>query len=117
MLSGIHFKFTSPTEITALEKAASALSLIEGVEKAIFFGSRMRGDFEGPSDLDILIVITEISLKDQVIRALHDIELEQDVPISPTIMTVKEYETNKRMRSGFIENVEREGGVLYDFKR
>ncbi|MEW6417063.1 MAG: nucleotidyltransferase domain-containing protein [Nitrospirota bacterium] len=113
----IYNRLASYSEITALKKIAVSLSGITGVEKVVFFGSRLRGDFKGLSDMDIMIIISDISLKDKIISILHDIELEYDVPISPVIFTGKEYEMNKRLKSSFVENIEREGLVLYDIKR
>jgi uncharacterized protein len=104
-------------EIKALKRIAYASEAISQVESVVFFGSRARGDFDGSSDMDMLIVITDIRAKDRVIGVLHNIELEYDVPISPVIFTSKEYGINKKLKSSFIENVEKEGIVLYDSKR
>lgn len=109
-------RLASESEISALKEIALSLSALSGVEKVFFFGSRSRGDFDGSSDMDILIVVSDIHIKDKVIRVLHDIELEYDVPISPVIYTGTEYETNKKFGSSFIENIENEGIVLYDSK-
>jgi predicted nucleotidyltransferase len=109
-------KLANDTEINALEKVAKSLSAFQGVEKVVFFGSRVRGDFVGSSDMDLLIIITDIEIKNIVISTLHNIELEFDVPLSPVIFTIREYEINKKLKSSFIENVEREGIVIYDSK-
>jgi len=110
-------KLAQKAEINALERIAQSLSAIPEIQRVIFFGSRARGDFNGSSDLDILIVIKDIKAKNKVISVLYDIELEYDVPISPVIFTSKEYGINKKLKGSFIENVEREGIVLYDSKR
>ena len=109
-------KLAQKTEINALEKIAQFLSVIPKVERVVFFGSRARGDFNGSSDLDILIVIKDIKAKNKVISILYDIELEYDVPISPVIFTSREYGINKKLKVSFIENIEKEGIVLYDFE-
>lgn len=101
-------------EIKALEKAVKNLSLVMGVEKIIAFGSRVRGDFKGDSDLDLLIILNNIGIKNRVISILHDIELEFDVPISPVIFTNKEYNINKKLKSSFIENLQKDGITIYD---
>lgn len=110
-------KLAQDAEINALEKVAESLSAFPEVERVIFFGSRARGDFDGSSDIDLLIVVTDIRIKNSVISILHDIELEYDVPISPVIFTSREYGINKKLKSSFIENLEREGIVLYDYNR
>lgn len=109
-------KFAIDSEVNALKKIAISLSNLPETEEIVFFGSRSRGDFNGSSDMDILVVITDIRVKNKIVSLLHDIELEYDVPISPVILTSKEYEINKKLKSGFIENLEREGIVIYDSK-
>jgi len=69
-------KLAQKAEINALERIAQSLSAIPEIEQVIFFGSRARGDFNGSSDLDILIVIKDIKAKNKVISVLYDIELE-----------------------------------------
>ncbi|GAB4424055.1 MAG: hypothetical protein OHK0032_18820 [Thermodesulfovibrionales bacterium] len=105
------------SEVNALRQIALSLSSLPETEKVVFFGSRSRGDFDASSDMDILIVISDIRIKDKVISILHDIELEYDGPLSPVIFTEREYAVNKKLKSSFIENVEREGIVIYDSKR
>lgn len=56
-------KLAQKPEINALERIAQFLSAIPKVERVVFFGSRVRGDFIGSSDLDILIVIKVIYKK------------------------------------------------------
>lgn len=107
-------KFAQDAEINALERVTKSLSALPEIERIVFFGSRARGDFNCSSDIDLLIVVTDIRIKNRVISILHDIELEYDVPISPVIFTSREYEINKKLKSSFIENLEREGIVLYD---
>lgn len=101
------------SEVEALDKVAHGLSTLPEVERAVLFGSRSRGDFEGLSDFDLLVIVSDIRIKDRVIGILHDIELKYDMPISPVIFTSKEYGMNKRLKSGFVENIEKEGIVLY----
>jgi predicted nucleotidyltransferase len=111
------FKYAVKSEAEALDKAASSLAAIPGVVKVVVFGSRVRGDFSGASDWDILVVVADISLKHPVIHALHDIELEFEIPLAPVIFTSKEYLVNQELKSSFFENIEREGVVVYDAQR
>lgn len=106
-------------EVTALRILTEALQKITEVLKIVVFGSRIRGDFRESSDMDVMVIIRnmEIETKNAVVRILHDVELQYDVPISPVIYTRNEYEMNKRLKSNFIEQVENEGIVLYDSER
>jgi len=117
MMDRISLKLAQRAEIDALERIALSLSAFSETEKVVFFGSRARGDFDGSSDMDVLVVISDIRVKNRMISVLHDIELEYDVPVSPVIFTSREYKVNKRLKSRFIENIEREGIVLYDAER
>lgn len=103
------------SEITALKEAATTLSAYHDVLKVVVFGSRVRGDFTGDSDMDVLVVISraDLDLENKVIHALGELEFEYDVPFSPVVFTKREYDINKSMGSPFITNVEREGIVLY----
>ncbi len=109
-----HLILSIPSEDAALEAVQKALSTVKEVKKVVVFGSRVRGDFHGESDLDLLIVLTGLEVKDRVIKILHDIELDYEVPISPLVLTEKEYKKNKELKSRFIENIETQGVLLYD---
>ena len=110
-------KLAKDAEIRALEKITTSLADIPQIEKIVFFGSRARGDFRGSADLDVLLILSDIRIKNRAIGILHDIELEYDVPISPVIFTKREYEINEKMKSKFIANVGKEGIILYDPNR
>jgi predicted nucleotidyltransferase len=108
----------TPAERKALKRIAREAALHPRLERLVAFGSRIRGDFHGDSDLDILVLVRDITAKDEIIAFLYRIETEYDVPLAPVIYTVAEYETNRRLGSRrFVENVEKEGVVLYDAQR
>ena len=117
MLNKFSLKLAKQSEIEALKKITLSLSTFPEIDLVVFFGSRARGDFEGHSDMDLLVIIKDISLKNQVIGVLHDIELDYEVPISPVIFTSREYAMNKKLKNGFVGNIEKEGVVLYDSQR
>ncbi len=107
----------TPAERKALERIAQEAALHPMLERLVAFGSRIRGDFHGDSDLDILVLVHDIAAKEEIVAFLYRVETEYDVPLSPVIYTVAEYETNRRMGSRFVDNVEKEGVVLYDAQR
>ena len=111
------FRLADRSEKEAIEKISSELSNLSEIEKVVIFGSRVRGDFDAFSDLDVLIVVKKIAVRHRVIHALHEIEMAYDIPLSPVIYTVREYAMNKKLKSNFISNVEREGVVIYDAHR
>jgi uncharacterized protein len=66
------------------------------VERVILFGSKVRGDFDQSSDIDLLVV-TSCSLdwrqEKAVVEMLFDIGMEHDVIFSPLFASVQEWET------------------------
>lgn len=75
------------------------------------FGSKVRGDFNKDSDIDILLLLRKKSLKvrEDVYDILFDIDPYYELRISPRIMSSYEYRKNAELHSPFIENVEKEG--------
>lgn len=102
------------SETEALERLAAAAVDCPGIIRIVVFGSRVRGDFHGDSDLDLLVVVENLECKDGVIHLIHDLELVYDVPLSPTLYTRHELEENKRLGSAFFRNIESEGIIVYD---
>lgn len=103
-----------PHEREAVRRAASALAALRGVRRVVVFGSRVRGDFHGESDLDVLVVVDDIVLKNAVIHELHEIEMDLDVPLAPVIFTTREIDINRALGSPFLDNIDREGLVIHD---
>lgn len=93
-------KLAKDAEIRALGNITASLADIPQVEKIVFFGSQARGDFRGSSDLDVLLVLSDIRVKNRAIGILHAIELEYDVPISAVIFRKREYEINEKWKDG-----------------
>jgi len=75
------------------------------------FGSKVRGDVDAHSDIDILIIVKEYNtpLVDKIVDAQVDYLLEYDANLSPVIFSEAEYNKNTAMGSPFFKNIEREG--------
>jgi predicted nucleotidyltransferase len=106
--------FALDSEKRALNELSRGASRIPTILRLVAFGSRVRGDFRGDSDFDILVIIKDISERAQVVRFIYDVEVETDAPLSPVIFTEAEYRKNRALCNPFVMNVEREGVVLYD---
>lgn len=87
------------------EKFSSRLMLIK------LFGSKARGDFHKESDIDILIVIKEITKKDKdLISALSfEISLKYKVFISELIFSELTWKAYQEKRFSLARNVDGEG--------
>lgn len=86
------------------------------LKKVILYGSYARGDYDKNSDIDIMI-LTDLNDKEIIeyrmkVRDLAcDIELENDIMISPLIRNVDKY--NQRVNViPFYMNVQKEGVVI-----
>lgn len=75
------------------------------------FGSRVRGDHHGDSDLDLLVVVGQRT--PEVERAVIDSCVEEELlsatPLHPVIKDSASFALERRHHSPFYENIAREG--------
>ena len=78
------------------------------------FGSKARGDNHPESDLDILVLIENLTYKDKrwVITCGADVSLEFMVEISPLCMDVEKYLELKNRERRLALDIEAEGITL-----
>ncbi len=82
-------------------------------QRVILFGSFARGDYHGMSDIDLLIIKeTDRPFVERIgeVLALFDSPL----PIEPLVYTPAEFAHMVEERNPFIEQVLREGTVIYE---
>ncbi len=82
--------------------------------KILLFGSKARGDFNRESDIDIFVLVREKTqnIRDKVGDITADYVFDYDIPLSPVLYDLDEYNQNKKLGSFFFENVEKEGVPL-----
>lgn len=74
------------------------------------FGSKVRGDFERDSDVDIFVLVKrKEETRDKISDIAADYVYEYNIPLAPVVYSVFEYEKNRELGSFFFEQVEREG--------
>ena len=84
--------------------------------KVILYGSYARGDFHKNSDIDILL-LTDLNEKEieeyreKICDIIFDIELEEDIHISPIIKNIDKYNARVDIIP-FYMNIQREGVEL-----
>lgn len=100
-------------------KEALILRLPNDILKIIFFGSRRKGIFRPDSDIDLLIVLRE--KRKELIDAIFEISdmiedhvLHYEIPFTVHILSEKEHNEFKYRKSPFIEEIEREGLIVYE---
>jgi uncharacterized protein len=77
------------------------------------FGSKVRGDFERDSDIDIFVLVRQKGdIRDKISDMAAEYFLEYNVPLAPVVYSLFEYERNKELGSFFFEKVEKEGITL-----
>ena len=82
-------------------------------QKIILFGSFARGDYHAISDVDLLIIKdTERPFTERIgdVLALCD----YSIPLEPLVYTPAEFEQMRRENNPFIEQVLREGKIIYE---
>lgn len=109
-------KYLTDAERSAIEQFAALVrtALGENLIEMELFGSKVRGDFTGESDIDILIRVKDKTpdVMDKVGDIAAEMTLQYDLPLSPVVFSEYEYEVNENISSPFILNVEAEGVSL-----
>lgn len=82
--------------------------------KAVLFGSRARGEGNEESDIDILVLIDNVTLKKKHIiwDAAHDILLDTEIYISPLVMSKKQFEQLRSHERLIAKEIDRDGVTL-----
>ncbi len=82
-------------------------------QKVILFGSFARGDYHAGSDIDLLIVKeTERPFVERIGEVLASCDY--SIPLEPLVYTPEEFARMGEEGSPFIEQVLREGRVIYE---
>jgi predicted nucleotidyltransferase len=103
----------SRAERLVLERFGVAIKsrLGEYVVKMSVFGSKVRGDYRATSDIDVLVIVKERSLRvmDQIAEITSELNIKYDLSISPVVFSEEEYDVNTKMASPFTLAVREEG--------
>jgi len=82
--------------------------------KIVLFGSRARGDFDFESDIDVAMIVRDLSreLKHQLLEIVAELEMKYFIPLSVHILSKNEFERLKERERRFALDIEREGVPL-----
>lgn len=110
-------KRTSPEKVNRLIKKLTRILEEYGALKGILFGSYARGDYNALSDLDLFVM--KDTEKDWFQRGIDFCQLVSHLPIivEPHIYTPSEVEKMLANGNRFLEQILKEGEVLYEQKR
>lgn len=106
-------------ERKALDNVAEEIDaspLLAGrVEEIIVFGSRVRGDYNGESDFDVLVIVRDKDIKTEtaIIKLFGTKEDLTGVPFAPVIKDLKVFDNERLYRTAFARAIEEEGIIIY----
>jgi len=82
-----------------------------GIVRLYAYGSRVRGNAEPGSDLDLLVVLRKVTprAKRQILDRAWELSLEEGYVISVVIVSQEAFEQGPLSASAFARNVRREG--------
>ncbi|WP_353683787.1 nucleotidyltransferase domain-containing protein [Thermodesulfovibrio sp. 3907-1M] len=104
-------------EKRALKRIADRLKKALGDEliSVTAFGSRVRGDFKGDSDLDVLVIVRERNrdIVDRIVDIFNEEEIRTGIPFSPVVKSSELFEKEKKFNTTFYRNIKNEGRLFY----
>lgn len=89
--------------IGAVPRIAQSLKKIEGIEEAYLYGSFARNQQDAASDIDLLVIGAPRA--EALAEAVRTLERYLGREINYTVLTRKEFDSRRRRRDAFLENV------------
>ncbi|KQC14201.1 MAG: hypothetical protein APR63_14880 [Desulfuromonas sp. SDB] len=106
-------KYMKKNERSAIERFREAIkkNLGKDLISIIAFGSKVRGDYNETSDIDILIIVKDRSLRimDKIAEITSELNIKYNISIAPVVFSEKEYDVNKVMNTSFTSSISAEG--------
>jgi predicted nucleotidyltransferase len=100
-------------EKSVLRELKGALKLILGdrLVKFVLYGSKARGDYDSDSDLDVAIVVRDLTtaLKHQILDVVAGIEFKYFVPVSALVLSERDFDRLRERERRIALDIERNG--------
>ena len=82
--------------------------------RLVLFGSRARGDHDDDSDIDVAIIVDDLSheLKDRVLDLVTNLELERLKPLSALVLSQADFDALRDRERRIALDIEEEGIVV-----
>lgn len=117
--NSMKLKFLTDSERKVILSLVSEMKLRfkDKIKDVRLFGSKIRGDCNKDSDIDIFVLLKSvnknISEVDDIDDLFFEYEYDSGLPIAPVIFDMAEYRKNIKLKSFFFENVEKQGVSLW----
>ena len=100
-------------EKTVLRELKDALKPFLGdrLVKFVLYGSKARGDYHSESDLDVAIVVRDLTrvLKHQILDMVAEIEFKYIMPISTLVLSEEDFDRLRERERRIAFDIERDG--------
>lgn len=83
----------------------------KNIKFILLFGSKARGDFKKESDVDLFVLADQVDaiLRRQTAKIVGQTLLKYGILLSPRLIPEMRYAYQKKLETGFIKNVEKDG--------
>ncbi len=106
----------TPWEWQALQALFARLQKSYGkkFQRAILFGSKARGDSDGDSDIDVLLLVEQETwqIRDEISGIVADINLEYDLQIDVRVIGISRWQRLAEIQAGLYRNITRDAVPL-----
>ncbi len=94
-----------------VSKLMDGIASETGIVRVYAYGSRVRGDFDPVSDLDLLVELRQVTTaaRRQILDRAWELSLEEGYVISVVIVSQEAFEQGPLSVSQFARNIRREG--------
>jgi predicted nucleotidyltransferase len=98
---------------TMLQEIKAAIKDMQDCEEAkmILYGSRARGDYDDSSDIDVAIIVENLTrkLKNQILEMIADKEIQYLIPLSVLVFSSTDFSLLKERERRIALDIEKEG--------
>ena len=108
-----------PYEKQILETFANLVRKKVSLNSIVLFGSRARGDSESDSDMDVLVIVNDLTEKDEdyISECAWEAGFESGVVVVPVVFSRVEWENGPERYSLLAEAVKLDGVYLWKLKK
>lgn len=100
-------------EKTVLRELKDALKVFLGdrLVSFVLYGSKARGDYDSESDLDVAIVVRDLTgvLKHQILEMVAEMEFKYFIPISTLVLSEEDFVRLRGRERRIAFDIERDG--------